>query len=208
MTTRRTLSLGLLTLALSASCFVLGAQSHAEEGGRIPRAVAEAVKSLFPKAALKGMDDEHETIVLYEVELVEGDRTFKALLSSDGKLIEVEDEVAVDALPAAVREAVAKAGGKISEAERLRVHGEIGVIAHKSAKTLYEVEAKVGKREREYLISEDGKILETEDDDDDDVDDDDGDDEDDDDGEDEDDDDDDGDGDGDDEDEDDEDDDE
>lgn len=141
MTTRSSLSLGLLALTLCAGSFLLGAQTHAEEGARIPKAVAEAVKTLFPKAALKGMDDERETIVLYEVELVEGDRTFNALLSAEGKLIEVEDEVAADALPAAVRDAVTKAGGKIEEAERIRVHAEVGVVKKERPETYYEVEA-------------------------------------------------------------------
>ena len=72
--------------------------------------------------------------------------------------LEVEKEVKIEIkdLPTAVTDAVKKAmpDGKITEAETEK----------KDGKTVYSLDVKVGEKEFDVVVSEDGKILKTEED--------------------------------------------
>lgn len=142
--------------ALAVASYALGVS--AGEGSRAPKAVGEAVKKLFPEASVVGLEREPEQIVLYEVHLSQGEKSFTAVLDAGGHLIEVEEELAVSALPEAVRTAAAK-HGKLDEAERVVRHGELGVVALAQAKTYYEVEVEGEGGDRELLIDEAGQIV-------------------------------------------------
>jgi uncharacterized membrane protein YkoI len=87
------------------------------------------------------------------------DGTIKVLADKedkDGKKEEKEQKIDIKDLPAAVTEAVKAAfpTGKITEAE----------IEKKDGKTIYSLDVKVGEKEYDVDLSEDGKILKQEED--------------------------------------------
>ena len=140
---------------------------------QVPAQVREALLKLAAGAKITEVEREKKHgIVTYEAEWEVNGREAEAEVTADGDLIEMEEEIGASDVPAAVRAVAAKkfpAGVKI-EYERITMK-------------FYEIEAQVGGREKEILVSPTGKILHSEagDDDDDDDDDHDDDDEDDDD---------------------------
>jgi uncharacterized membrane protein YkoI len=88
----------------------------------LPPAVQTAVKEQTQNATLVGVTTEKENgKVLYEVETTANGKSRDLLLDQSGKLIEVEEEVALDSLPAPASEAIRKkvGAGKIKKVELL-----------------------------------------------------------------------------------------
>ncbi len=96
-------------------------------------------------------------IVFYEAEWMVDGREHEAKVTADGALVELEEVVDARDVPAAVREAAAKAFPKSAKLE-----------FEKKMIVIYEVEAKVDGKEREVLISMSGHVHGDRDDDDDD----------------------------------------
>jgi uncharacterized membrane protein YkoI len=83
----------------------------------LPAAVQKGVTANLNGGALKGLSKEVEGgKTIYEVETTLNGRTRDFLLDATGRLIELEDEMAVDAVPAAVKAAL-EAHGKILKVE-------------------------------------------------------------------------------------------
>ncbi len=101
-------------------------------------------------------------VVFYEAEWMVDGREHEAKVTADGSLVELEEEVDAQSVPAAVRKAASKAFPKSAK-----------LTFEKKTIVLYEVEAKVDGKEREVLISPSGQVHDEHDDDDDDDDDDD-----------------------------------
>jgi hypothetical protein len=143
----------------------------------LPEAVRKAVTQLFPNARITDMDREHKVIRMYEVELRQNGQEREAVVTDDGVVLEVEREINLDDAPRAVQKTLKRLSrrGRLSEVEEITVHGEIQVVKLESPRKIFEAEFRVGRREVEVRITEDGKIVgqDDEDDDDDDEDDDD-----------------------------------
>ena len=90
----------------------------------------------------------------YKVEYTKDGREYELQVDDDGKVLETEEILAMDALPPAVLETVKaeSAGGEIKE---LALETEDG-------KTFYEVEFEKDGKEHEVKIAEDGTVLERE----------------------------------------------
>ena len=118
--------------ALTFLC-LFGAARAGEENisfEKLPKAVREAVKAKFPEAKVTGAAKEEEGgKVTFEVMLKSEGKTIDVALSPDGKILEVEKEVALQDIPSAARkvladrytnakikkvEAITKAGGQVS----------------------------------------------------------------------------------------------
>ena len=73
----------------------------------LPKAVADAVKKKFPKAkvvsASKEIEDEK---TLYEVTLKDGEQNVQVTATPEGKIVEIEKEIAAKDLPKEVTEAL------------------------------------------------------------------------------------------------------
>ncbi len=108
---------------------VLGvAQEHAVRREQLPAAVATTVDRETQGATIKGYSTEREHgMTVYEAETVVNGRSRDVQIGANGKLLEVEEEVAMDALPAKVRAALeAKAvGTKITKVESLVRGGKL-----------------------------------------------------------------------------------
>ena len=118
-----------------------------------PTAVRAAVLELLEGNEFENLvreTDEGETV--FELEWEVGGVPHSAKINLAGEVIELEVEIDIDALPAAVREAVLARypEGEITEAETLQLPGQ---------PLMYEVEVENAGLVRELVITQEGQIL-------------------------------------------------
>jgi len=121
----------------------------------LPPAVAKTVATQSRGATIRGFSEEKdEGQNFYEVELMVNGRRKDVLMDANGKIIEVEEQIAFASLPAAMRDRLqAKAGtGKILKVESLIKRGK---LVHYEA----EVMTNGKKSEVKVRIGPDGKPL-------------------------------------------------
>ncbi len=127
-------SMARAALGAAAALLILGSAAGAKEveltAAQVPPAVLDSLNVHFPAAKFLGFSGETEKgSTLYEAEMTVEGRRVDALLDSLGVVKEVETEIAVKELPAAVRTGLARteyAKAKIEKAERhLRPGAEV-----------------------------------------------------------------------------------
>jgi hypothetical protein len=94
----------------------------------LPAAVERTVESESLAATIRGFSRESEKgKTYYEAELTVNGHNKDLLMDTAGTIVEVEEEVAIDSLPAAVRDGLQrKTGeGKLQTVESLTKHGEL-----------------------------------------------------------------------------------
>ncbi|MCX6134606.1 MAG: PepSY-like domain-containing protein [Ignavibacteriales bacterium] len=146
-------------VALMAFVFVAGmtcvsAQEKKLKPKQLPAAVQAAFQKAYPAAKIKGASSEVENgKTIYEVESVDGTINRDLLYSEDGSVLEIEETIALKALPDEVSKALkAETGkGKVQKAEKLTKGGTIQ----------YEFVISSGKNTREVVIDPSGKIVKT-----------------------------------------------
>jgi len=119
----------------------------------LPPAVQKTADEQSQGATVKGYASEVEHGQLqYEVELMTNGRSKDVTISKEGSVLEVEEETALDALPAAVREALQKkaGSGKITKVESITKHDVL---------VAYEAQVHTGKKHSEIQVGPDGKPL-------------------------------------------------
>lgn len=110
MIVRYPIAATLLTLALTAS-----AQEKKIERSTLPPAVEKAVQAETKGATIKGFAEEREHgKTFYEVETVVDGHTRDILFNTDGTIAEIEEEVALESLPANVQAGLKKKAGGVS----------------------------------------------------------------------------------------------
>ena len=107
-------------------CAVVGVASATEKKlteAEVPRPVVETVKKKYPKAKIVEYELESEDgQSLYEVKLVDGEQKIEVHCTKDGRVSLIETEIALETIPAAVRDALKKskyADRKLERAEKL-----------------------------------------------------------------------------------------
>ena len=144
----------LLGLALLAGA--AGAQEKKVDVEKLPRAVADAVKTKFPGAKLVGASTEKEgDKTVYEVSIKHKGSNIDVTLEPDGKIVSVEKEIAAKDLPKAVRTALeAKfAGATYKKVEEITKDREV----------TYEVLLVTsGKKTLEVVFDPKGKLVKQE----------------------------------------------
>src|SRR5713226_5912294 len=79
----------------------------------LPPAVRKTVQEESKGATLRGLGQEVENgKTLYEAELTVNGHNKDVSIDTDGKVVSVEEEVAIDSIPAAARDAIQKFAGK------------------------------------------------------------------------------------------------
>jgi len=119
----------------------------------LPPAVQKAVESESKGATVRGYSSEVENGQReYEVEMTVNGHSRDVTFAADGTILEVEEQVAVQDLPAAVRRGLRqKAGsGRIRKIESLRKRGKI---------VAYEAEVIKSEERYEIQVGPDGKTL-------------------------------------------------
>jgi hypothetical protein len=122
-----------------------------------PDPVKAAVEKVFPKSKLLACKAEKEHgRDQFEAKITKADGGQAELdVTPDGKVLQIEEAIAVDQVPAVVRDAFAKRykGAKIERAERQQPTG---------GKTSYELAFATDKGRKEATFSEDGTFVEEE----------------------------------------------
>jgi hypothetical protein len=118
----------------------------------LPIAVLAAFEKAYPRAVIRGLSKEEENgKTSYEIESIDGKTHRDLLYSPDGTTAEIEETLASNDLPDAVKATLAKEfpGGKILKAEKLT----------RASVTEYEVVISSGKVKRELVLDPAGALV-------------------------------------------------
>ena len=122
----------------------------------LPPAVDKTVAAQSAGATVKGFSKETEKgQTYYEAEMIVNGHTKVILIDTNGAIVEVEEQVAIDALPAEVKAGLqAKAGeGKLVKVESLTKQDKL---------VAYEAQVTKGGKKSEVQVGPDGKPLDHE----------------------------------------------
>ena len=146
----------LAALAALSLATIAFAQEEKIQRADLPPAVEKTVAAQSLGATIKGFSQEKENgQTYYEAEMAVAGHTKDVLIDTAGAVVEVEEQVALDALPATVKDGLqAKAGkGKILKVESLTKHDKL--IA-------YEAKVLTDGKKSEIQVGPDGKPLDHE----------------------------------------------
>ena len=138
--------------ALSTSTFPQEQEKKIQRA-ELPPAVEKAVSEQSKGATIKGFSEEKENgQTYYEAEMMVNGHSKDVLMDANGAVVEVEEQVALESLPAEVRSGLqAKAGsGKIGKVESLSKQGKL---------VAYEAKVVTNGKKSEIQVGPDGKIL-------------------------------------------------
>jgi uncharacterized membrane protein YkoI len=151
-----------------AVVLILVTSTHAEEQKaqkvpleKAPKAVRDAIQGRFPGADVSSIEKETENgKVVYDVELKHQGRKYEMDIQEDGTIIEIEKEVALKDVPAAVLQALKAKFPKASIKEVM----EVNKVKGKEEKPdHYEVTIETAdKKTQEVVVSLDGKSIKKE----------------------------------------------
>ena len=146
-----------VAVTLVAAGLAIASANYAQEKKikreELPAAVEKTVVEQSKGATVKGFSKEIEKGKTYfEAELVVNGHGKDILMDENGKVVEVEEEVALDSLPADVREGLERAAGsgKISKVESLTKGGKL---------VAYEAVVKTAGKRSEIQVGPDGQKL-------------------------------------------------
>jgi hypothetical protein len=145
------LAAGLLLLAGTAS-----AQEKKIKRSDLPPAVEKTVAAQSTGATIRGFSTEKENgQTIYEAELTVNGHSKDISMTADGSIIEIEEQVSLDSLPAEVKAGLqAKAGsGKILKVESLTKKDKV---------VAYEAKVETIGKKTEVQVGPDGKPLDHE----------------------------------------------
>ena len=148
-----------LTIVLAAGVLFAasaGAQEKKIKRADLPPAVEKTVAAQSVGATVRGFSQEKEKgQVYYEAEMTVNGHSKDVLIDPNGAVVEVEEEVAIDALPPAVKAGLqSKAGsGKIVKVESLTKHDKL---------VAYEAQVNTNGKKSEVQVGPDGKPLDHE----------------------------------------------
>jgi putative PepSY-like beta-lactamase-inhibitor len=115
---------------------------------QVPAAARRALEQQAGGAKFTEIEREVEHgVTVYEAEWIVQGAEHEASVSADGELLEIEETVPLEKVPAAVREAIAKHLG-----------GAANMEIEKTTIVNYEVEAKVDGKNKELYISPTGQV--------------------------------------------------
>jgi hypothetical protein len=144
-----------LIAALALSTIAL-AQEKKIQRADLPPAVEKTVAAQSEGATVKGFSQEKEKgQTYYEAEMTVSGHSKDVLIDANGNVVEVEEQVALDSLPTAVKEGLhAKAGaGEIVKVESLTKHDKL---------VAYEAVVKTDGKKKEVQVDPNGKPLDHE----------------------------------------------
>jgi uncharacterized membrane protein YkoI len=147
----------MFTTNYAAIVILLAASAAAQEKKiqrtDLPPAVEKTVSEQSRGATIKGFSQEQENgQIFYEAEMTVNGHSKDVLVDTNGAVVEIEEQVALDSLPAAVQQGLqAKAGGnKIVKVESLTKHDKL---------VAYEAKVQTAGKKKEIQVDPDGKPL-------------------------------------------------
>jgi len=158
MTFSRSLKLVAL-VTVFVPLFVLAQEQEQEEKiqrSDLPPAVEKTVATQSQGATIKGFSQQEENgQTYYEAEMMVSGHSEDVLIDKDGRIVETEEQIVFDSLPAGVKDGLqSKAGqGKIVKVERLTKHNKL---------VAYEAKVQSAGKKSEIQVGPDGKPLDHE----------------------------------------------
>jgi uncharacterized membrane protein YkoI len=147
----------LLFAALSLEAMLAGQEQEKKiQRADLPPTVEKTVAAQSQGATIKGFSQETENgQTYYEVEMMVSGHSTDVLIDKDGVIVEVEEQVAFDSLPATVKEGLqSKTGqGKIVKIESLTKHDKL---------VAYEAKVQADGKKKEVQVGPDGTPLDHE----------------------------------------------
>ena len=147
----------LLFAALSLEATLSGQEQEKKiQRTDLPAPVEKTVAAQSQGATIKGFSEEKENgQTYYEAEMMVSGHSKDVLIDRNGSVVEIEEQVAFDSLPAAVKQGLeSKAGqGKIVKVESLTKHDKL---------VAYEAKVQADGKKREIQVGPDGKQLDHE----------------------------------------------
>ncbi len=143
-------------VALILTCTIAtraSAQEKQLKRSDLPPAVQKTADEQSTGATVRGYSSDTEDGRLeYEVSMTLHGHGRDVTIAPDGSVLEIEEEIALDSLPAAVRESLQQrvGSGKITKVESLTKHGAI---------VAYEAHVLTGTKRSEIQVGPDGKPL-------------------------------------------------
>lgn len=144
---------GIFALAVFLAPSSTSAQEKKLKKSDLPPAVQKTADEQSRGATVKGYASEREHGQLqYEVELTLNGHSKDVTIARNGSVMEVEEEVAQDTLPTAVRQGLQeKAGaGKITKVETITKHNIL---------VAYEAQVRTGAKHSEIQVGPNGQVL-------------------------------------------------
>jgi len=147
------------TIALLLLTCTIAAQAASQEREKklkrsdLPAAVLKTVDQESQGATIRGYSSEtNDGQLEYEVALSVRGHNKDVSIAADGSVLEIEEEVALDSLPAPVRDGLRQLArsGRITRVESLTKHGAI---------VAYEEQVRTGAKRSEIQVGPDGKPL-------------------------------------------------
>ena len=146
----------ILIIGFSVCFAAAAAQEKKLTRSQLPAPVQARVDAESQGATVKGFSEEKEKgQIFYEAEMTVNGHSKDVLIDAKGNVVEVEEEVAANALPDAVRDGLqAKAGkGKLGRVESLTKQGKL---------VAYEAKVLTDGKKSEIQVGPDGKALDHE----------------------------------------------
>ncbi|MBS1806610.1 MAG: hypothetical protein JST84_00290 [Acidobacteria bacterium] len=137
-------------LALCLSALTVLAQEQRVQMKDLPAAVKATVQEQSKGAKMRGLSKEREQgKTVYELELIVNGHSKDMIIDESGAILEVEEQIALNALPAAVKAELEKQAGKgkIQKVES---------VTKGNTLVYYEGVVKTGKKATEIKVSPDG----------------------------------------------------
>jgi len=147
---------------LLAGCSHNKQQSEAKKisPNEIPPQVMTAAKARLPGAEVTSAERENENgAVVYDLELKQGGRKFEMDIKEDGTIMEIEKQIMNPDVPAAAMSAVKAKYPNATVKEVMEVNK---VSGGKETPDHYEFTLMDGGKEKEVVVSLDGKSVQTE----------------------------------------------
>lgn len=147
-----TLLCGFILLALSRITSAQESETKVKPKN-LPPAVQKTVQEQSQGAKVRGLAKEVEKgKTFYELEFMVEGHTKDMLIAPDGKVVAIEEEIALSAVSAAVKAELEKQTGKghISKLETITKNGTL---------EYYEARIKTGVKSREVKVNPEGKVI-------------------------------------------------
>jgi hypothetical protein len=151
-------NLRLIVITLAASMLLSGSlvaedQEKKINRSELPAAVNETVRAQSQGATIRGFSQEKENgKTFYEAELMVNGRSKDVLIDAGGEVVEVEEQVSLENLPAVVRTGLEThvGKGKLGKVESLTKKGKL---------VAYEAQVLTDGKRSEIQVGPDGKPL-------------------------------------------------
>ncbi len=155
---RVVICLTVVTVSAGVALLAFGKEEKEEtiSWAQVPAAAQQTIKQRAPETAIRKIEkDDEDGKASYEFQIVQAGKKSEVTVDADGKLMSLEEVVALADVPVTVRQTLETQamGGKMDKVEKVTEDG----------KTTFEAKIEKDGKKSEVTVTPDGKIAGTED---------------------------------------------